>query len=46
MHVIVILDVPVVARVDLPQKARQFHLIHLGKLVDIQYLKDVNGKHG
>ena len=38
VHVVVVLDVPIVALVYLPQKACQFHLVHLGQLVDVQHL--------
>ena len=43
MHVIVILNVSPVALVNLADEAREFHLIHLRELVDVEGLEDMDG---
>ena len=43
MHVIVIFNVSPVALVNLADEAREFHLIHLRELVDVEGLEDMDG---
>ena len=45
VHIIVVLNVTPVTFVDLTDETGKFGLVHLGQLVDVEHLHDVDGQH-